>query len=372
MSTLQENLNAIIETKEEFISYAILAFTLILIFITIFYIVFKRGQLQRLADQMNSLYPSNNGEIRSINENDPNCKYNFYDYYIKTAYNACSGGTYSNSYVDVNNLKAIIRNGTRGYDFAIYSVNDAPVVATSTTKDFYVKETFNYVNFADVMKTINDYAFAAGSSPNYTDPVIVHLRFMSNNQNMYSNLAKIFESYTDIMLGKEYSYEYSNKNLGTVPLLNFMNKIVLIVDRCNSAYLENEALSEYVNMTSGSVFMRLYDYYGIKNNPDINELQDYNRTNMTMVIPNQGSNPENPSGPLCREAGCQLVAMRYQYNDAFLAENISFFNDCTYAFCLKPDRLRYTYVTIPEPTKQKEEYSYATRNVSSDFYNFNI
>lgn len=372
MSTLQENLNAIAETREEFISYAILGFTLILIIITILYIIFKRGQKKRQTDRMDSLYPSSNGEIRPINENDENCKYNFYDYYIKTAYNACSGGPYSNSYVDIGNFKAIIKTGTRAYDFAIYSINDTPIVATSTTKDFFVKETFNYVNFADVMKTIRDYAFTAGSSPNYTDPVILHLRFLSSNQNMYSNLAKIFESYTDIMLGKEYSYEYSNQNLGTVPLLNFMNKIILIVDRSNTAYLENETLAEYVNMTSGSVFMRLYDYYGIRNNPDINELQDYNRTNMTIVIPNPESNPQNPSGPLCREAGCQLVAMRFQYDDAFLIENDSFFNNCTYAFCLKPQRLRYIPVTIPEPTPQKQEYSYATRTTSTDFYTFNV
>lgn len=372
MSTIQENLNAIIDTKEEFVGYAILAFTFILIIITLLYILFKRGQKQRQCDRMDDLYPSNNGNIRSISESDPNCQYNFYDYYIKTAYNACSGGEYSNSYVDTCNLKAVIRNGTRAYDFAIYSINDQPVVATSTTKDFYVKETFNYVNFADVMKTINDYAFAAGSSPNNTDPVIIHLRFMSNNQNMYSNLAKIFESYTDIMLGKEYSYEYSNQNLGTVPLLNFMNKIVLIVDRSNTAYLENELLAEYVNMTSGSVFMRLYDYYGVKNNPDIVELQDYNRTNMSIVIPNNGSNPENPSGPLCREAGCQLVAIRYQQDDAFLAENNWFFDDATYAFALKPERLRYIPVTIPDPVPQKEEYSYGTRSVATDFYNYNI
>jgi len=372
MSTTQQNLNAIMDTKEQFISYAILAFTLILIAITLIYIIFKRGQKERQCSNMNSLYSTNNGEIRPINENDENCKYNFYDYYIKTAYNACSGGTYSNGFVDVCNLKAIIRNGTRGYDFAIYSINDEPVVATSTTKNFYVKETFNYVTFADVMKTINDYAFAAGSSPNYTDPVVLHLRFMSNNQTMYTNLAKIIESYTDIMLGKDYSYEYHNQNLGTVPLLNFMNKVVLIVDRSNTAYLENEKLAEYVNMTSGSVFMRLYDYYGVKNNPDINELQDYNRTGMSIVLPDEGSNPPNPSGALCREAGCQLVAMRYQYEDSFLIENNSFFDNCTYAFCLKPERLRYIPVTIPEPTPQKEEYSYATRSVSTDYYSYNL
>jgi hypothetical protein len=79
------------------------------------------------------------------------------------------------------------------------------------------------------------------------------------------------------MLGKEYSYEFSGKNLGTVPLLNLRNKIVLIVDKSNNSYMENKQLSEYINMTSGSVFMRIYEYYGVKNNPDINELQEYNK-----------------------------------------------------------------------------------------------
>jgi hypothetical protein len=93
---------------------------------------------------------------------------------------------------------------------------------------------------------------------------------------------------------------------------------------------------------------------------------------MTIVFPDSGVNPTNPSGYLCRASGCQMVAMRYQMVDNFLLENALFFDTCSYAFCLKPADLRYTPVTIPSPTPQNPEYSYATRNVSSDYYNFNV
>lgn len=210
------------------------------------------------------------------------------------------------------------------------------------------------------------------TAPNFGDPIIIHLRIKSNNQKMYTNLAKIFQSYESIMLGKEYSFETLGKNLGAVPLVTFMKKVILVVDKINNAYLENEEFLEYVNMTSNSIFMRAYNFYGVKNNPDINELTDFNRRGMTIVFSDSGINPVNSSGILCREAGCQMVAMRYQYADNFLAENNLFFDRCGYAFCLKPERLRYVPVTIPDPVPQKAEYSYATRNASTDYYNFNF
>jgi hypothetical protein len=194
---------------------------------------------------------------------------------------------------------------------------------------------------------------------------------MSNNQNMFNNLVTIFKTYDNLMLGKDYSYENYGKNLGAQPLVSFMNKIILIVDKSNNAYLENKELLEYINLTSNSVFMRSYDYYGVKNNPDINELTDFNKTGLTIVLPDNGINPVNPSGLLCRASGCQMVAMRYQYVDNFLEENAGFFDQCGYAFCLKPADLRYEPVTIPTPTPQNPEYSYATRNVTTDYYSFN-
>jgi hypothetical protein len=189
---------------------------------------------------------------------------------------------------------------------------------------------------------------------------------------MYSNLASIFEANDDIMLGKEYSFENSGHNIGDEKLLNFMNKVILIVNRENTSFLENKELLEFVNLTSGSMFMRAYSYFDVKNNPDLDELREYNKRNLTIVFPDHGSDPPNPSGLLSRDAGCQLIAMRYQYVDNFLVENALFFDRCNYAFCLKPERLRYKLVTIPEATPQDPALSYETRDVSSDFYSFSV
>ena len=374
MSTTNSNnyLSAIRNMNEDFQVYMIMAFIFIILIIFVGYMIYLSRLQTRECSYMSDLYSSLDGNIRPISANDPDCSGNLFDYYIKTAYNACSGGSYKNDFVNTCNLVAILKQGVRCLDFEIYSVNNQPVVATSTVDDYYVKETYNSVNFGSVMDTIVNYAFSGSTCPNPTDPLIIHLRFMSNNQSMYANLANIFKSNTNIMLGPSYSYETSGKNLGKVPLLSLKGKVVLIVDRSNTAFLENEELVEYVNLTSNSMFMREYNFYNIKNNPDINELTEYNKLGMTIVLPDNGANPANPSGLVSRASGCQMVAMRYQLVDNNLMENTLFFDRSGYAFALKPANLRYSPVLIDAPTKQLPEYSYATRTSTTDYYSFNF
>lgn len=372
-TSLNEQLSQITNNaSDEFVSYMIIAIILVLVSVMISYIIYLNKLEGSECNFMNGLYPSVDGSIRSINPGDPNCGGSLYDYYIKTAYNACSGGTYKNDFVDLCNLKAVIKQGVRGLDFEIYSLDNNPIVATSTSGNYFVKETFNSVNFSDVMSTIQNYAFSNGTSPNPNDPIILHLRFMSNNQQMYSNLANIFKSYDSRMLGSQYSFENNGHNLGNVPLISLMGKIILIVDKTNNAFLENTAFLEYVNMTSNSVFMRALTYYNVKNAPDLNELISFNKTGMTIALPDSGPNPSNPSGLLCRAAGCQMVAIRYQNVDNLLEENALFFDEGGYAFVLKPANLRYIPVTVAPPTQQNPNYSYATRNATTDYYSFNF
>ena len=365
-------LSGIKNLKEDFVSNMILGFILLLVILMIVYIIYLTKLPSRECDFMNDIYGTINGNIRSINASDEDCSGNLNEYYVKTAYNACSGGSYKNDVVDICNLKAVLKQGVRGLDFEIYSIDNEPVVATSTADNYYIKETYNSVSFSNVMTTIQNYAFSGSTAPNFTDPILIHLRFMSNNQSMYSNLANIFKSYDSLLLGKEYSYETAGHNLGGEPLLNFMNKVILIFDRTNTAFLENKDLMEYVNMTSNSIFMRAYSYYDVKNNPDLDELREYNKRNMTIVFPDSGSNPVNPNGVLSRDAGCQMVAMSYQTVDNYLLQSTLFFDNCGYAFCLKPQDLRYQPVTIAEPTTQDPALSYETRNVTTDFYSFDF
>jgi len=288
---------------------------------------------------MNSLYPAVNGNVRPITNTDPYCTKTLNKYYIQTAYNACSGGSYKNDYVDICNLKAVIKQGVRCLDFELYSIDNKPVVATSTVDNYYVKQTFNSVDFDLVMTIIKNYAFAGGTCPNPTDPLIIHLRCKSNDPKMYSKLAEILKSNTDILLGMQYSFSTEGKNLGNVPLLKLKNKAIIIVDSSNKTVLDNKELMEFVNLTSDSMFIRKYNYSKIQNNEDKSELINFNETGMTIVTPDNGSSPPNPDGKICRESGCQMVAMRYQLNDDHLKEEMLFFNRVGYAFALKPVKI---------------------------------
>jgi hypothetical protein len=222
------------------------------------------------------------------------------------------------------------------------------------------------------MNIIRDYAFASSTAPNPFDPIILHLRIKTSNQEMYTNFAKILEGYNSILLDKQYSFEYYGKNLGTVKLSDLAGKVIIIVDRSNTSFLESQQFYEYVNMTSNSIFMRALHYYDIMYAPDMDELIDYNKLNMTIGMPDKGSNPDNPSSLTMRAYGCQLLAIRYQVIDTNLEENNSFFDGEGRAFVLKPEKLRYIPETIPAPPEQNPEVSFATRDVSSDFYSFEI
>jgi hypothetical protein len=378
VDTTKDIMNNIMNMDKDFAATMILAFTLVILICMSLYAVYKVRLQKSECDYMSVLYPENttNRYIKSINPNNDKFKNKFYDYYIKTAFNACSGGSYTNDYVDLCNLKAVIRDGVRCLDFEIYSINDEPIVSTSTSDNLFIKETYNHVKFADVMQTIQTYALSSSGAPNYKDPLVIHLRFKSNHQKMYTALAKIFEQYnsdtTGILLGKSYSFENKGRNLGGQPLSDFMGKIILVVDRTNTTFLDNKELLEYINLTSGSMFMRSYRYADVKNAPDMNDLIEYNRRSLSIILPDNNINPANPSGLYCRAAGCQLVAMRYQYVDSFLNENEKFFDEAGHAFSLKPDRLRGHDIKLAEPVEQRPELSYAPRQIKSDYYDLKI
>ena len=132
------------------------------------------------------------------------------------------------------------------------------------------------------MNIIRDYAFATSTAPNSLDPIIIHLRIKSTNQAMYKNFATLFKEYDSILLPKDYDSEYNGKNFGTVELKKLMGKVVIIVERSNTSFLECPEFYKFINMTSNSVFMRALHYYDIKYTPDLTELTEFNKQNMTI------------------------------------------------------------------------------------------
>jgi hypothetical protein len=358
----EELVKNIRELDQTFITNMLVALIVFIICILLLYILYTSKLESRECSYMNKMYDLNT-KIRS---NTADASDYLCNYYIKTAYNCCSGGRYKNDYVNVCNLKSVIKQGARCLDFEIYSVDGIPVVSTSTANNYYVKETYNYVKFSDVMNIIQLYAFSDGA-PNKLDPIILHLRFKSNNPEMYKALANIFKSYTRQMLGKEYSYINRNQNLGLIKLSRLKSKIVLIVDEGNKSFKDNAELVEYVNATSNSGNVRLYQYFQAKNIPDIDELENFHKIGgfMSIVLPDGGVNPPNPSADYTRMLGCQVVAMRYQYVDNFLLSDINFFDTNGYAFVRKQENMRYIPVTIDPPIPQNPELSYEEKTADA-------
>ena len=363
-----DNINLPSASKDNFISAIIFIISVVSLIVIIIYVIYLKRLNNSECDFMTDTYGTLNGNIKSISTTDEDCSGNLRDYYIKTAYNCCSGGSYKNDFVNICNMKNVLKQGVRCLDFEIYSINDQPVVATSVSDDYYVKESFNSVSFSDVMTTIKNNGFSSGTVPNPEDPLLLHLRIQSSNQTMYTNLANVLQSYTNILLGSDYSFETGNENITAQPLISFMGKVIIIVDRSNTSFVQNEEFMEFVNLTSNSAFMRAFRYKDVKDSPNIEELTEYNKRNMTIVLPDNESNPDNPSAPFTNELGCQMTAMRFQYVDNYLEQNVAFFDRCGYAFGLKPDRLRYHPIILPSPTLQDESVSYAKRTIATDFY----
>ena len=363
------------------VKWTVIIMVLMIIIGTIFYIYSKSTYKDTHCDIIKDVY-TDMGKVSSINLNDANFKgFLLRDYYVKTAYNCCAIGNFKNTFVDVCGLKNVIRQGVRVLDFAIYSVNNKPVIAVSSipcdyTEDmpqcFLIKESYNYVEFDKAMQIVASYAYAGDTCPNPNDPLFLNFRIMSKNSNIYDSMtATLKNKFGDHLLGKEYSYENNGKSLAFEPISKFLSKTIIIVDKANP-YFEGTKLEELVNIGSNSVFMRSLTESEVKYTPDFNELKRYNKKNMTIELPDVSSNAKNPSAALGMKYGVQMIAMCYQNYDSNLEFYEDFFANAGYAFVLKPEALRYVEVTIAEPVKQNPELSYAPRVTKSSYYDFTV
>ena len=341
------------------------------LFCIILWIYNKLTLNDRNCSTMNGLYKDFT-LIRTINPKNDEFSHNLRDYYIKTAYNCCSAGSFKNDFVNTCALKDCIRQGARCLDFEIYSIDNKPVIAVSSQNNFNVKESYNSVSFTDAMEVVRDYAFSGSMCSNPGDPLLLHFRVMSKNKNIYTEMANIlYNTLENRLLGKNYSYENNGTNLGTVALKELMSKIIIIVDKTNPLF-QGTDLDEYVNIASNSVFMRSLRYHDIRYTPDMQELIEFNKKNMTIALPDLNDKSNNISSAIAMNYGCQMVAMSFQNFDANMQYYTEFFNAKGSAYILKPENLRYIPVTIPIPPPPNPAFSYKERPITSDYYSFTI
>ena len=303
--------------------------------------------------------------ITSINPEDSQSKFKLRDYYIKAAHNAFNPDKFKNTTVSMDAFLYVIARGCRFVDFEVFSVENEPVIASSSVNSYNYKETYNHIPVAEAFEVLGNYVFSGAKCPNPGDPFIIHMRMMSQNITMYDNLAKIIsqsKSVARYLLGPKYGREYQSKDLGNEDLLDFKGKIILIVDGTNPIYRKTK-LFELVNMSSKSLFLSKYTYFGVKNVGDPAVFKDSNKKNMCLVLPEKAGRPINQghNGPFTW--GCQIVAMCFQEEarDEKLKAYEDKFSSVGYAFILKPKDLRYVPVTIAPPAPPNPKSSMESR-----------
>lgn len=291
-------------------TFILSSFSAVIIVFTMVYFLYKFMLPSNRCSKIESAFP-NGSQTLTTREKGP-----LSDYYIKTAYNCCSLGKYSNDYVGTCVLSTIIKQGVRCLDFEIYSIHDVPVVATSTNKSYNSKETYNSLPFDQVLALLEDQAFSGDVAPNPDDPLFLHLRIKSNNIKMLSSLNKMISAIPNV---------YNGAVLPSHKLSELMGKTIIIVNNANKLYVDQHLA---YNMVSGDSNFNLYEYDNIRTMSTV-ELAELKKPNkLTMIVPaSHSANPDNIDFAKILGMNCNMVAMRYQKNDQQLADYNSIFSD---------------------------------------------
>ena len=346
-----------------------LAVTVLVIVIIIVGWVTTYNKKGKNDSDMQAYYAAESKKLKlsSINDFEDRYGYLLRDYYIMTAYNCCCGGDYVSDFVSTNALQCVISQGARVLDFEIYSVDGNPVIAASSRPEFSMKETYNFVPFADAVNTIDKYAFSSyrqnektgveEGCQNSNDPLFLCLRIKSRNIMIYEKIATIIkDKLGSKLLDPRFSYSFNGEDLGKIKLINFMGKVVIMIDETPGSDKVNTReiykrtpLYEYVNMTFTAGYNK-HTFTFINNNIKQDSKEPAKKT-IKFIVPERATRSENlfPSTNAHNE-GCQMVAMAFQSQDANVKAYITNFNDAGSAFILKPPELRYVPIVLKEPT----------------------
>jgi hypothetical protein len=343
-----------------------------------YYVYYKTTLLPKSCRRLNGKKSAAlNSSWITTASSDPSSQYLLRDYYIKTAYNCCSTGNFSNDYVNVCALQHAIRMGCRCLDFEVYGKNGQPIISTSLSDDKCIKETYNSVSFDEAMSAVASSAFSPSSNvcPNPNDPLLLLFRIKTNDVNVLNSMADTIKSNLNDRLIPDYNHEFGGANICAEPVNKFAGKIVIILENIPLLYQPGaERMYEITNLTS-KTFLRILTVFDVLSGPDITELTSFNKQFMTIVLPVPSMSAENYEPMAPSLAGCQCMAQSFQLTrDGNLAVYNDWFESgpMKSAFLLKPKDLMFVPQTIDAPKPQDPKLSFASRPLQSNMYSFTI
>lgn len=274
--------------------------------------------------------------------------YKLCDYYLASSAYSLFPGQQVYDYISDQILPLLIKAGVRLVELDIYAdENNRPVVGLKNQK-LGTDYAYNTVPFDACCVSIANNAFNSISSPVSSDPFVLSLVFHTNKTNVINACADSLKTTCRSHMLDE-SYAYHRKNLAVEPVCNLQNKLVIV----SNDSVKGTMMEELVNMSWSTSHLRRLTYTQASQPHDANELIDYNRTHITMVVPDISSDLLNSNPQILFTYGCQWIMMNYGSIDSMMELYIGEFQENS--LVLKPKALRhlkpkkYKQPSLPDP-----------------------
>ena len=228
--------------------------------------------------------------------------YRLCDFYVASSSYSVFPGAQIYDYISDSILPLVIKAGPRMVELDIYADEDKKPVVGLKNQKLGVDYAFNTVPFQACCISIANNAFNSIVSPVSSDPFILSLVFHTNISTTIDACAEILKTTCRPYLF-DYSFGYQRRNLAIEPVCNLQNKLIIVSGK----------------EVQGTMI-------------------DYNRDNITMVVPDIGEDLRNNNAEILFTYGCQWNMMSYGSTDSMMEFYIGHFQENS--MVLKPEALR--------------------------------
>lgn len=291
--------------------------------------------------------------------------FTFCDYYMASSGVSILPSNTVYTYVTTDSLNKVVRGGARLVELHVYNVKGVPVVGLANKKTGKMT-TYNTVTLEECCIALANTMFSQDATIGYANPFVLSLVFNTNDNAFLTQCAEILKmTLRKFMLDSSYSYQ--RKNLALEPICNIMGKLIIV----SGENTKGNGMDELVNMSWASSNMRRLTYTQASQTYDIDELIEYNKRNITLVVPDLDTTTfENKNPEVCYSYGCQWVAMSYGSLDNAMEVYTGKFLENSFA--VKPEVLRYKPLTYEKPKPQDPALSFQPKRMKSPMYDYTI
>ena len=294
-------------------------------------------------------------------------EYRLCDFYLAASSYSVFPGSKIYDYVSDSILPLAIKAGVRLVELDIYAdVNDKPVVGLKN-QNLGTDYAYNTVDFTDCCKSIGNNAFNTLNSPVSSDPFVLSLVFHTDKTVVINAAAELLKTSACRPYLLDNTFGFQRKNLAIEPVCNLQGKLIVV----SGGEIKGTLMEELTNMSWSTSHLRRLTYTQASQPHDYEELINYNRNHITMVVPDIGTDLVNTNPEILFTYGCQWIMMNYGSIDSMMELYIGQFQENSVV--LKPSALRpLKPKKFKTPTQPDPSLSFQPMKHTSPIYNITI